>query len=266
MLPPRHVVATDLDGTLLRTDRTVSAATQAALSAAATAGVQVVFVTGRPPQFLPDIARITGMTGPAICANGAMVVQLPDLSASYVAGFSAEAGHSALSALARYQGDLDVRIMMTHADLGHTRKLGSPQELRSVLTNHVHAGWQLVKIATVDHQHDLPAAFVTEIAELIGDQGDTTHSAAELPMAEVAPAGVNKGTTLCRFATEIGVDMSRVHAIGDMPNDISMLTAAGQSYAVANAHPDIKRVVQQVLARTNDEDAVADLIWQVINS
>src|SRR5258707_3570990 len=73
---PPAVVATDLDGTIVRTDGTISARTRAALTAAEDAGAMVVIVTGRPPRWLTGIAEATGHHGLAICANGAMVYDL----------------------------------------------------------------------------------------------------------------------------------------------------------------------------------------------
>src|SRR6059058_4218218 len=75
MNPPR-VVATDLDGTVVRSDGTISTRTRDALTAAESAGAMVVIVTGRPPRWLHGIAEETGHHGLAICANGALVYDL----------------------------------------------------------------------------------------------------------------------------------------------------------------------------------------------
>jgi HAD superfamily hydrolase (TIGR01484 family) len=70
------VVATDLDGTVVRSDGTISTRTKNALTAVADAGAMVVIVTGRPPRWLRGIADATGHHGLAICANGAIVWDL----------------------------------------------------------------------------------------------------------------------------------------------------------------------------------------------
>ena len=80
MSAPR-LVATDLDGTLLRPDGTVSARTAAALAACESSGVGVVFVTARPPRWLAEVAEHVGGHGVAICANGAVVVDVATLRA-----------------------------------------------------------------------------------------------------------------------------------------------------------------------------------------
>jgi HAD superfamily hydrolase (TIGR01484 family) len=68
-----QLVATDLDGTIVAADGTVSARTVAALRACERAGIPVVIVTGRPPRWLPSVLSATGLGGLAICANGAVV-------------------------------------------------------------------------------------------------------------------------------------------------------------------------------------------------
>ncbi|WP_256792530.1 HAD hydrolase family protein [Terrabacter sp. Ter38] len=64
-----RLVATDLDGTLLRSDGVISPRTSAALRAAESAGI--VFVTARPPRWLEPLAGAVGGHGTVICANGA---------------------------------------------------------------------------------------------------------------------------------------------------------------------------------------------------
>src|SRR5436309_6973709 len=74
-MAPR-VVATDLDGTIVRSDGTISERTRNALAAAEAAGALVVLVTGRPPRWLGGVADATGHHGVAVCANGALVYDL----------------------------------------------------------------------------------------------------------------------------------------------------------------------------------------------
>src|SRR3712207_3885891 len=75
MAPPR-LVASDLDGTLVRSDGTVSDRTRAALEAVEAAGSVLVLVTGRPPRWMHPVVEATGHRGIAVCANGALVYDL----------------------------------------------------------------------------------------------------------------------------------------------------------------------------------------------
>ncbi|USA02205.1 HAD hydrolase family protein [Streptomyces lydicamycinicus] len=71
-----RLIATDLDGTLLHDDKTVSDRTIAALAAAERAGLEVFFVTGRPARWMGVVSDHVHGHGLAICANGAAVVDL----------------------------------------------------------------------------------------------------------------------------------------------------------------------------------------------
>ena len=65
-----RAIATDLDGTLLRRDSTVSARTRDAVDAAEEAGLLFVIATGRPPRWIPPVIEQLGERGLVVCANG----------------------------------------------------------------------------------------------------------------------------------------------------------------------------------------------------
>ena len=71
-----RLIATDLDGTIVHHDGSVSERTLTAFSAAMDVGVRVVFVTGRPPRWMGEVADATGHRGVGICANGAYLYDM----------------------------------------------------------------------------------------------------------------------------------------------------------------------------------------------
>jgi len=96
---------------------------------------------------------------------------------------------------------------------------------------------------------------------------ELTH--AGLGFIELCPPGVTKATGLAVALERYGVDRRDVLAFGDMPNDLPMFGWAGLAVAVANAHPDVLAVADDVTG-TNDEDGVADyldrLLWSAAPS
>ena len=78
-------------------------------------------------------------------------------------------------------------------------------------------------------------------------------------LIEAAAIGVSKASTLALLAKADGIDASEVIAFGDQPNDLPLLTWAGTSYAVANAHPDVLAAATRVIA-SNDDDGVAQIL------
>ncbi len=78
-VPARHprLIATDLDGTLLRPDGSVSDRTRRALSGLADVGIELVFATARPPRWVDHLADVAGAHGTVLCVNGAFVYDVP---------------------------------------------------------------------------------------------------------------------------------------------------------------------------------------------
>ncbi|MCU1373351.1 MAG: Cof-type family hydrolase, partial [Actinomycetia bacterium] len=100
---------------------------------------------------------------------------------------------------------------------------------------------------------------VGELAELLTVTfGDPTGG-----LLELSAAGVTKAFGLERLATERGIGADEVVAFGDMPNDLPMLAWAGHAVAVANAHPDVIAIAEEVTA-SNDDDGVALVIERLL--
>jgi hydroxymethylpyrimidine pyrophosphatase-like HAD family hydrolase len=80
---------------------------------------------------------------------------------------------------------------------------------------------------------------------------------------EILPGGVGKGEALRVLAAREGVDLSRIAAIGDNPNDLTMLATAGLGAAVGDGHPDV-RGQADVVVGTCAGGAVADLVDHIM--
>ncbi|MFO7253536.1 MAG: Cof-type HAD-IIB family hydrolase [Actinomycetes bacterium] len=266
-----RLVATDLDGTALRSDGTVSPRTLAAFSGVEKAGAILVFVTGRPPRWMDAVAAAVNHRGLAICANGALVYDLhtqrivesrlieppvlrevvhrlrahiPGLafSVEYEGGFAHEDGFRIGGWDARYATGPD----------GSTR-LGL-RVATATLTSRPCA-----KLLALHESMD-PDELHACVRHLVGDLVTATHSSGR-PLIEMSAHGVTKASALATLAAEHGIGPDEVVAFGDMPNDLPMLVWAGTSYAVANAHPDVLAVVDHVTAG-NNEDGVAQVLEQ----
>ena len=264
----RTLLATDLDGTLLRSDGSVSEATKDAIAELAdNARTELVFVTGRPPMFLEGFAELTGHRGSVIAANGALVLDLATLIPSRIHSIPADTAERVMSELTRAHAAVEIRSMLAAPDGRFDRIVTvGPYSAR----DHVEQmwakaadGWQIAKMVAVvdDTQH--PDLFLGSVEGLLAGLVEATHSSHRVPIVELGPLGVTKGTTLADYAAELGIPSANVHAVGDMPNDLSMLEWAGHSYAVANAHPRVLSAAGTLLP-ANDADGVAGLIRRLL--
>ena len=105
-----------------------------------------------------------------------------------------------------------------------------------------------------------PDDFRTRAIEAVGQSATATWTVDHL--MEISALGVTKGGALAALCERLGVAQEEVVAFGDMPNDLAMLTWAGTSYAVANAHESVLAAADHVAPR-NSEDGVAVTLARV---
>jgi Cof subfamily protein (haloacid dehalogenase superfamily) len=254
-----RLVATDLDGTLLHSDGTVTARTRAVLAELDARGVPVVFTTGRPIRWMEDLWDDVGGHGLAICSNGALVY---DVARREVRDFRAVPSEVGLSIAEQ----LRTAVPGTHFAIEHTAGWASevdfprhPDDRAERTSGDLAEIFRddVVKILAV-HRELEPEDFWRRVEAVVGDQVVTTWSSS-FALVEISAAGVDKATRLAALAAEMGVGAAEVLAFGDMPNDLAMLAWAGTSYAMANAHPSVQDQADH-LAPSNDDDGVAAVL------
>ena len=252
-----RVVATDLDGTLLRPDQTVSTFTREQLHRVVAGGRMLVFVTGRPPRWMPPVLATTGHDGVAVCANGAVVLDMA--SEQVVAHHPLPADQlSDLCAVIRAEMGPQTRFGFEVAPLGpltgnrlvHEEgflpMLPAPKATAPLAELVAHgSAVKLLAVGTgsVDETADVAARVVAAT----GDAVTISHSSRTHQMLEIAPPGITKASTLAELVTAAGVAADDVVAFGDMPNDIPLLSWAGHGVAVADAHPALLAVADEVI-------------------
>lgn len=260
-----RLLATDLDGTLLRTDGTVSERTRAVLAQAREAGFPVVFVTGRPPRWMASVAATTGHAAVAVCGNGAVLLDVERRHVVHRHEIHEDIGVEVVRRLRDLTGEPPL-FAVEQAAPGALPPDGPGRTAADPLAGERLArSGDIIKIlakveAPANHADEILAAAQAELAGLV----EVTHSSSQV-LLECSPLGVTKATTLAEYARELGVGRAEVATVGDMPNDISMLRWAGASFAVATGHPAVIRVADGVVAGPED-DGVAHLIASLLES
>jgi Cof subfamily protein (haloacid dehalogenase superfamily) len=262
---PYAVVATDLDGTLLRSDGSVSQRTRAALAAAQEAGLLVVFVTGRPPRWMAPVAEATGHRGLAVCANGAYVY---DLHAERIVEERTLPGEVAMRLAERLRSAIPgVAFAVERGeDFAHEsayRPRWAVPQAAPVLALPELLAEPVAKLL-VRHEEMDADALLARAREAAESLATLTHSSTE-GLIEVSAFGVSKATTLEALVAERGYGAADVIAFGDMPNDLPLLAWAARGVAVANAHPSVLAAVSEVTA-SNDDDGVAAVLEGVFGA
>lgn len=254
-----RLVATDLDGTLLHSDGTVTERTRRVLSAVEQLGVTVVFVTGRPIRWMDDLWQHVGGHGLAVCSNGGIVYDVHEHVVRKARPIPVAVG-------LEVAGILRSRIPGTTFALEKTGGFAKepaflpdmprPPELSVGPLEEVFDGTTVKLLAL--HEEMQPERFWAEVEELIGHLVTTTWSSVGA-LVEISAPGVTKASTLELVCEERGITRDEVVAFGDMPNDLPMLEWAGTSYAMANGHPSVRALADHV-APAHDEDGVAQVL------
>ncbi|MEW2450383.1 HAD family hydrolase [Streptomyces parvulus] len=268
-----RLIATDLDGTLLRDDKSVSPRTVAALAAAEKAGIEVFFVTGRPARWMDVVSAHVHGHGLAICGNGAAVVDLHGGPGAHrfvkVRELARENALDAVRLLREAAPGTVYAVEQTygfHQEPAYPKlHMEIPDDLlpaERILAPGGRAGDEPVLKILAFHPELDPDAFLTVARLAIGARANVTRSSPSA-LLEISGPEVSKASTLALCCAERGISHEEVVAFGDMPNDVEMLTWAGRSYAMGNAHPD---VIAAASGRTvaNNEDGVAIVIERLL--
>ncbi len=268
-----RLIATDLDGTLLRDDKSVSPRTVAALAAAEKAGIEVFFVTGRPARWMDVVSAHVHGHGLAICGNGAAVVDLHGGPGKHrfvkVRELPRENALDAVRLLRQAAPGTVYAVEQTygfHQEPTYPKlHMEVPDDLlpaEEILAPGGRAAAEPVLKILAFHPELDPDAFLALARLALGDRANVTRSSPSA-LLEISGPDVSKASTLALCCAERGISHEEVVAFGDMPNDVEMLTWAGRSYAMGNAHPD---VVAAASGRTvaNNDDGVAVVIERML--
>jgi hydroxymethylpyrimidine pyrophosphatase-like HAD family hydrolase len=252
---PRLIV-TDLDGTFLSPDGTVSAINAAAVKAAQAADIPVVFATGRPVRWLEVIADLPGAHPIVIASNGAVLYdQGNDETLRRITLDPAVVGRAITAIRAAVpEAALALESGTSFGYERHYAILWAGDRPAEELVGLGIGVADIDQLATTgDHvkllvQHPtLPSDVLLErVRPLLGDDLLATHSGFTRPdrgeagLLEISAGGVNKASMLAYCCEQLGVVAVDVAGFGDMPNDVDMLSWVGMPHVVANAHPALR--------------------------
>lgn len=263
---PYRLIATDLDGTLLRSDHTVSERSRTALAAATAAGAAHIVVTGRSVPWARHILDDLGYEGLAVCGQGAQV---------YHAG-----EHRLLTSVTLDRQLAGLALAKIEAEIGPLFLAASRDGLDGEVL--IGAGYQHNPELPVIHMQDDSELWSAPLNKLylqhpgLGDDGlarvarEVAGDLVGVTMAgegivELLPLGLSKATGLSIAARRLGLTAADTIAFGDMPNDLPMFAWAAHGVAMANAHEELKAVADEVTT-SNDEDGIAVVLERLFTA
>ncbi|MGW0824293.1 HAD family hydrolase [Streptomyces sp. NPDC002845] len=252
------LIATDLDGTLLRGDDTLSDRSRDALAHAVACGARHLVVTGRPAPRVRPLLEDLGGGGLAVCGQGA---QLYDVGADrllWSVTLDRELAETAL-------GKIEAEVGQVYAAVDQDGVEGLTLVEPGYVMPH-----PTLPALRVPRRDDLWCEPISKVLlrhpflsddELASAARGAVGSLATVTMSgpgtvELQPCGITKATGLALAAQNLGLAPEDTVAFGDMPNDIPMFDWADHGVAMANAHPELKAVADEVTL-SNEEDGIA---------
>ncbi len=265
------LLALDVDGTLLRHDKTLDRRDAEAIRRARAAGITVTLATGRLVGSTRAVAEELELDGLLVCADGALLVNATSGEVVERRAFGRYEAQRAAE-LAEEHG---LGTFVFHDDAIHFDERASPHA-------HYASGWtpnlkqhpRLLDVGVVTDQVLGMIAFGPELhvararesleTDCPGTQ-TITFGAAVDHVLKLTPGGVDKATGLAAVATRMGLTAAEVAAVGDWLNDVGMLRWAGMSFAMGQAVPEVRQAARQVLDATAREGGgVAEAIARLL--
>ncbi|MBS0482724.1 MAG: HAD family hydrolase [Proteobacteria bacterium] len=255
----------DIDGTLVRHDKSLPDQNVAAIRDLTARGVIVSLISARPPAGMIGIARQLGLTGPFGAFNGGTIFRADgtELSAAHVPAGTAQA------------------LLDLYAQPGVTRWLfasgrwltsdpANPHTPREIISSGLQpqasddfAPWldKVDKVVAVCDDDPVMDRIEVQARDLAGVAANVVRSQ-EYYLDATAPSA-NKGDGVTALANLFGVPLEQVAVIGDQANDIAMFRVAGMAIAMGQAKPEVQAAAHRIAA-SNENAGVADAIARFV--
>ena len=268
------MIGIDMDGTLLTTDKRLTAHTEDVLCQAIRKGVEIVAATGRPHTGIPEEYREIPGLHYAITANGARVVNLVTGEVVYEALVPRKKAEEILKLFSEYDmlEELykDGQSYLNRAMLDRLPEFQeNPHMVEYIRTTRkpMENVWDLLDKCP-DGFEKVQALFKNavdrdEAKRRVEKLGDVRAVSSLDYNVEVSRADANKGNSLMILAEKLGLDPEEVMGFGDNDNDLEMIQKAGLGVAMQNAIPEVKEAADYI-TDTNDREGVAKAIEKFV--
>jgi len=260
-----RLLLSDVDGTLVTKEKTLTQRSIDAVHALHDAGVHFAVTSGRPPRGMSMLVEPLALRTPLSAFNGGLVVD-PDMTVVEERLIPDELVPRSIELLESHA--LDVWVYQGADWL--VRDLGAPHVARDAHTvqfaptiaESFDGGLSgVAKIVGVSDDHEAVAAAETAAHNELGDQVSASRS--HHYYLDVTHPQANKGAVVKFLSAKYGIPTEEIATIGDMPNDVLMFALSGLSIAMGNADREVQRAARRVTT-SNDEDGFANAVERFV--
>lgn len=258
------LIATDLDGTLLRRDKSVSLENRRAIEYFMSEGGIFTFMTGRMPFAVSAILEKISVNAPIGCGNGLAIYDAKNDKILWKTCVDSSVLEAARFVKDGFD-DIGVEITMHDKILCARTNDSVLKHLSDERLEHIECAIDDVEGEIAKLLFAAPPKALDRMIEKIektdfGEKYLLLRS--DITYYEILPLGVGKGPLLVRLAEMLNIPMSHTIAFGDNDNDASMLSVAGLGIAVANASENAVRAADMITV-SNEEHALAKIISDI---
>lgn len=269
------LIALDLDGTLLTSDKQLTERNYRALEAAAAKGIQIVPCTGRIFRTMPQAVRELPFVRYAICVNGAQVFDRETDTQLYAADIPWQRGLEALRAMDAYPGIYNCYMdgdgwmsaeaydrLSEFAQDPHVQALlrSANRRVPDLKTFIAETKRDLQKMQIFFHSREERMHYEPELRRIMPDLTLTTSLGINL---EINSPDANKGAAVTALCRHLGFGPEQAMCFGDGTNDLTMVQTAGIGVAMKNGEESVKAAAS-VIAPPCDESGVAQVIERIV--
>ena len=269
-----RMIGVDLDGTLLNSEKQLTAYTRAVLIKAIEQEVAVVVATGRPFSGVPDELKHFPGIRYALTANGARILDMQKQKVVYENLLSVESSEKVIDILRKHHAIHEFFV----DGVGYMNEDGLKNVYAYFEDPHMAEYLQSTRIPVKDVKEKLQTmkCEVDKLQGIFRNQKDKEEALEELNTLsgivvtaamdnnlEINKEGTNKGLGLLQLGKSLGISREEIMACGDGGNDVEMLKEVGFAVAMANGSDPVKKAADFVTV-SNDEDGVAKAIERFV--
>ena len=260
-----RLLLSDVDGTLVKMDKTLTERSIEAVRALHDAGIHFAVTSGRPPRGMSMLVEPLALRTPLAAFNGGLVVE-PDMDVIEQHVVPDELVAPTIELLESHQ--LSVWVyrgadwLVRDPNGPHVaRESHTVQFAPKVVDSLDDATDDVAKIVGVSDDRDAIAAAGTAAHDQFGDHVSASRS--QPYYLDVTHPQANKGGVVKFLSAKYGIPTEEIATIGDMPSDVLMFAHSGLSIAMGNADREVQRAARRVTT-TNEEDGFANAVHRFI--
>ena len=269
-----RMIGVDLDGTLLNSEKQLTAYTREVLKKAIEQEVAVVVATGRPFSGVPDELKHFPGIRYALTANGARILDMQKQKVVYENLLSVESSEKVIDILRKHHAIHEFFV----DGVGYMNEDGLKNVYAYFEDPHMAEYLQSTRIPVKDVKENYKTmkCEVDKLQGIFRNQKDKEEALEELNTLsgivvtaamdnnlEINKEGTNKGLGLLQLGKSLGISREEIMACGDGGNDVEMLKEVGFAVAMANGSDPVKKAADFVTV-SNDEDGVAKAIERFV--